>query len=133
MLMYIQLVKVPRTVSWWKEAVTSMSAEMSSQWQWKKNNPEKNNVGSWTRGWMKSPEKNTTRSAVMCATPLNWSDPFRNSKITQYSPRSKFILFSEWENICYNYSFYNKPNYSTLSEERRPGSVWWRKYTLCKL
>ena len=52
-----------------------MSAEMSSQWQWKKNNPEKNNVGSWTRGWMKSPEKNTTRSAVMCATPPNWNIP----------------------------------------------------------
>ena len=48
--------------------------------QWKKNSPEKPNAGSWTRGWMKSPEKDTTSSAVMCATPPYWSDPFRKSK-----------------------------------------------------
>ena len=37
-------------------------------------------------------EKYTTSSAVMCETPPFWSGPFRKSKITQYSPRSKFIL-----------------------------------------
>ena len=54
------------------------SAEMSSQW--KRNNPEKPNAGSWTRRWMKSPDKDITSSAVMCATPPYWSDPFRKSK-----------------------------------------------------
>ena len=51
---------------------------MSSQW--KRNSPEKPNAGSWTRGWIKSPEKDTTSSAVMCATLPYWSDPFRKSK-----------------------------------------------------
>ena len=76
-----------------KQSHPRKSAEMSSQW--KKNSPERPNAGSWTRGWMKSPQKDTTSSAVMCATPPYWSDPFRKSKITQYSPRSKFMLFSE--------------------------------------
>ena len=52
-----------------KQSHTRKSAEMSSQW--KRNNPEKHNAGSWTRGWMKSPEKDITSSAVMCATPHN--------------------------------------------------------------
>ena len=49
---------------------------------------------------MKSPERDTTSSAVT-ATPPNWSDPFRKSKITQYSPRSKFILFSSVSDKTY--------------------------------
>ena len=61
-----------------KQSHPRKSAEMSSQW--KRNSPEKPNAGSWTRGWMKSPEKDTTSSAVMCATPPYWSDPFRKSK-----------------------------------------------------
>ena len=61
-----------------KQSHPRKSAEMSSQW--KRNSPEKPNAGSWTRGWMKSPEKDTTSSAVMCATPPYWSDPFRKSR-----------------------------------------------------
>ena len=58
-----------------KQSHPRKSAEMF--FQWKRNSPEKPNAGSWTRGWMKSPEKDTTSSAVMCATPPYWSDPFR--------------------------------------------------------
>ena len=90
--MYIQLVKDPRTVQKFNMQHKREMEDVTSKKECRNDLPvsgrriaQKNPMqgsGPEARGWMKSPEKYTTSSAVMCKTPPFWSDPFRKSKIT---------------------------------------------------